>query len=1452
MPFPHKTFFIFFAFLSGCLQVYSQSPEPALKKKEPVILFNPYVRDGNSKHIRYSLLPKVNTSKLAYQKLGSNAINCNTSTFYMHIPASSNEKIELKELQTLPDGDFIAVGNTISSANQKNGLIIRLSNAGVLLSQQQLYINNGFVTIFNMKVTLEGDIVIAGVTNDGSNKVFIVKLKNDLSIDWIHQFQMPSLPLKVTLDLYDKDEQQIIFATQLNSSIICSSLTLNGNVKWNKKFVIDGMKELAGFSDLSFDQLGLVTNVVQNGKQLTQVSEINGLDGTLSSSGILGDSTEENKCFEITSFGDRLNLLGVVKQSTSAFKLVRNSIYGTSNIETQHVYNISGNVDFNISDAMDNAGDALGFCLPQEGKLIFIKHFSYYGTTPEYTREYAVPVGASIIAISRSFDGGYLFGLNTQNSGEVILIKTDSIGILSGCSYKDIANNFQEFLNKENIQATTTKNEIGIASDNATASFTNATLSVQFDCNQNYCPAPPIEDACLSTYFKTLRSNSYVDCFYEYFLMRNNNQLAATARYDRILGNINQITDGLKLFDERGRFIKGVNVYLDGISSGFDARQMDDKSILLNSYSIKNGLPRYTFTLVSDDLKIIWSKSFEVNSSFTFGTNGPPSQDWDKDEEGNYYFASVSEGIFNNRKLVVYKMDAFGNQLWLKAYEFEKAFFGTVKMVSTKSSLILVIDGDDGGTSLRLDKTSGQILNSFLFQNVGTGSIYKRLLKVDKDRIFYAGNTKDNEFLMGLFDTTGRPLKLRSLNNYNTIPRASTVKDGMMYVSFDYYDGTAFNDVILKADSSLNIVYVHKYPMEKYRIAQGLGVSEEGNIYEGGNFQYEGANYLDPYIIKYNNNGEIGTCNYTTAIPSITDISPQPINQSYSELQLTFQPVDIAVNFVPDDNGQQVSEILCSSVTQCNFINISGPDIICKINSSYSYKIEKNISCNLKPMLFYDTAFVIVSTSTDTTVNFIFKKPGNTWLKARLNTGCTFYDDSILVHVQKGMASISLGNDTTLCQDDSILLNAGTGFGAYKWQDGSTDSTFKVKTPGIYFVHATNSCGDAAMDTIHILSAVIPSLNIGNDTSVCAADTIQLHAPNSFSTYDWQPHSMIMGQGEAIRIAPLHQQLFTLNATTKEGCIAADSIIVNVIEAKPVYIGADTSFCDYDSVVLIAPNGYKTYIWNTGSNVASITVNNAGTYWVAAEDTNGCIAHDTLVVPQLYARPVIKLGPDTDLCEGDFLNFNPGNFMKYRWQDGSTSHTYTATKPGVYSIIVVDSNDCVGGDTIEIKNILPRPANFLNSTDSLCQYDKILIEPLQDFVAYKWSNGSTQSFITVEQPGMITLAVKDANGCLGSDTIQIIQKYCATGVFIPNAFTPNADGHNDVFRARVYGKVISFRLQLYNRFGQLVFTTTDSNKGWDGTFNGILSDTGTFVWQCSYQLQGDEPKLQKGTVLLIR
>lgn len=259
-----------------------------------------------------------------------------------------------------------------------------------------------------------------------------------------------------------------------------------------------------------------------------------------------------------------------------------------------------------------------------------------------------------------------------------------------------------------------------------------------------------------------------------------------------------------------------------------------------------------------------------------------------------------------------------------------------------------------------------------------------------------------------------------------------------------------------------------------------------------------------------------------------------------------------------------------------------------------------------------------------------------------------------------------------------------------------------------------------------------------------------------------------------------------------------------------------------------------------------------GVYVDTLATSLGC---DSIITTYLTftALPTPALGADKALCKGEIQSISPGTFAGYQWQDMSTNKSLVVQRAGLYWVRVTNDEGCSATDSLQITALLDPPVDFLKPVDSICLNQSLVVASLQNFSMYQWSTGDIQSSISIKAAGMYSLTVKGANGCEGKDSIQILPKLdCWTGVFIPSAFTPNADRKNDSFKALVHGNLQTFRLQVYDRMGQLVFQTNDASKGWDGYFKGMAYNTATFAWQCFYKFEGGETQYQKGTVTIIK
>jgi len=167
----------------------------------------------------------------------------------------------------------------------------------------------------------------------------------------------------------------------------------------------------------------------------------------------------------------------------------------------------------------------------------------------------------------------------------------------------------------------------------------------------------------------------------------------------------------------------------------------------------------------------------------------------------------------------------------------------------------------------------------------------------------------------------------------------------------------------------------------------------------------------------------------------------------------------------------------------------------------------------------------------------------------------------------------------------------------------------------------------------------------------------------------------------------------------------------------------------------------------------------------------------------------------------------------------------------------------------------PITGKFLPPDTTKCSYSTIAISALREFASYDWYKGSNDQngpTIAVTDPGLYYLTVIDGNGCTATDSINIKDSACPQYLYIPTAFTPNGDGRNDRFGAKYAGPASDFKLAVYDRWGRMVFETTNPNTGWDGTTGGIQQPSGTYAWICIYRLYQQPQRVQRGTVILIR
>jgi gliding motility-associated-like protein len=178
----------------------------------------------------------------------------------------------------------------------------------------------------------------------------------------------------------------------------------------------------------------------------------------------------------------------------------------------------------------------------------------------------------------------------------------------------------------------------------------------------------------------------------------------------------------------------------------------------------------------------------------------------------------------------------------------------------------------------------------------------------------------------------------------------------------------------------------------------------------------------------------------------------------------------------------------------------------------------------------------------------------------------------------------------------------------------------------------------------------------------------------------------------------------------------------------------------------------------------------------------------------------------------------------------------------------VAGNGCDSIVSLEL-TVLPGTSVYLGADTSLCTGDSLVLYPGR-FTSYSWQDGSAKDHFTVKKQGIYSVTVTDYCGS-ATDQISVKEEVC--DIYFPNAFSPNNDGINDVFRIFGPNNLKEYHLSVYSRWGQKVFETFDQSKGWNGNFNGQLQSAQSFVWLCDFKKHGNANKtIMKGMVTLIR
>lgn len=520
------------------------------------------------------------------------------------------------------------------------------------------------------------------------------------------------------------------------------------------------------------------------------------------------------------------------------------------------------------------------------------------------------------------------------------------------------------------------------------------------------------------------------------------------------------------------------------------------------------------------------------------------------------------------------------------------------------------------------------------------------------------------------------------------------------------------------------------------------------------------------------------------------------------------------------------------------------PTFIC----GYQYKFQNKSTSAQR----YHWDFGIDSLKTDTSnlpsPTFTFPHAGK--FKVKLYAYKNKCLDSFLAYVTViEPLKPKLPADTIICPGGSVKLKSNIKAEAYKWSTGQTTDSIITKLEGwVYLDVYSKICYWRDSMKITIDRAIVNALG---DTTICSNDPINrdIYGAPGMAKYTWS-------NGATTRITTVKKTgKYYLIGETVNKCKSIDSVTVSQYSPVKVVVG-DTTVCP--SVVVtfdskINTGGNTSVVWSDGASGRTANISSPGLYWVKV--TVGlCSTRDTFKLTNFPYE--FKMGNDLRYCEkiDTTLTITLPNVTQVVWNREITGPVFRLTAPGKVVVELHNSYGCPEKDSIDVK-LFPNPIVDLGPDTSLCLSETPTLDAGPGMISYLWNTGATSQKIIGYDSGLYWVKVKDPEGCVNRDSVNLNKRKDAfpSIIFMPNAFTPNGDGRNDMYPMNQYMvKGSLYNVKLFNRWGEKIAEFTNPDMNWDGNINGKPAPEGVYIFMAYWIGCDNEKRSLQGNFTLLR
>lgn len=465
--------------------------------------------------------------------------------------------------------------------------------------------------------------------------------------------------------------------------------------------------------------------------------------------------------------------------------------------------------------------------------------------------------------------------------------------------------------------------------------------------------------------------------------------------------------------------------------------------------------------------------------------------------------------------------------------------------------------------------------------------------------------------------------------------------------------------------------------------------------------------------------------------------------------------------------------------------------------------------------------------------------------------GCITVADTIEITGFEGTLEVSQQGPVSLCEGnvDTLFVLTESNV-SYNWSTGSNEPQLIITEGGNYNVTVTDECDNEAVLSFEVATSPGPDLQVNIEGNlICVGDAVTLTAQTDF------PEGILWSTGATTpELSTVEPGSYTITVTNNCGEITGEINLEsqNLTPPQATILGAEQLLCEGSTITLTANSPLATsFEWSTGSMEDNAAISTTGP--VQLITTNICGADTAEVQVSVYDLPlVVDIDSPSSFCENSTATLiaNSENAVAFEWLDGTLDNLLTVNEAGTYTVIATDicgstAETTITLDTDELPIIELKSIGTLDCLGEPISLQADGIEPY----SYIWSTGDTLATIEIFEPGRYE--VMAINDC-GNTTASISITNILADVYVPNAFSPNDDGINDLFQPLSgCGVFQDYNLKIFSRFGELVFDSDNPDEGWDGRFRGQAAHTGIYTWLFTYTgFRGQERLV--GDVMLMR